>query len=261
MNLDTSKAPKEVKNAANYLRSDKSGLKIRQGVLNGKRVEYFKGKGLVNALLRENYAKHTPKTQPPLTTREEAQQFAQQLLLNGFFLRIDRGGTVTTGVRQVSIAQEQMMSEDMYYVWLYEGSQLFTYLASLGLLAAVLAAVLFPLWPSPIRVGVWYISIGMLFLIGLFFVIAIIRLILYIITLIVAPPGIWIFPNLFEDVGIIESFIPLWAWDEPKKKKEKGGKKAGASSSAEGEGEGTGGAREGEGEAASEKHEGEKKDE
>jgi len=43
------------------------------------------------------------------------------------------------------------------------------------------------------------------------------------------PPGIWLFPNLFEDVGFFESFVPLWAWQKvPKGKKklaitEKGG--------------------------------------
>jgi len=51
--------------------------------------------------------------------------------------------------------------------------------------------------------------------------IAVVRLVLYVITMIVVPPGIWIFPNLFEDVGIIESFIPFWEWDKPKVKKAK----------------------------------------
>jgi len=66
--------------------------------------------------------------------------------------------------------------------------------------------------------GVWYLSIGMLGLIGLFFGLAIVRLIFYVITIIVASPGIWIFPQLFADVGFVESFIPLWEWDIPKKR-------------------------------------------
>ena len=59
----------------------------------------------------------------------------------------------------------------------------------------------------------------MLGLFGLLMVIAVIRLIFWVITIVAVPPGIWIFPNLFADVGFVESFIPLWAWDEPPAKK------------------------------------------
>lgn len=67
----------------------------------------------------------------------------------------------------------------------------------------MLAGVLFPLWPPIMRLGVWYLSIAALAFIGLFFAIAIVRLIFYIITIVVASPGIWIFPKLFADVGFV----------------------------------------------------------
>lgn len=37
------KAPQDLRNAVNYLRSSKAGMKIRVGILNGKRIDYFKG--------------------------------------------------------------------------------------------------------------------------------------------------------------------------------------------------------------------------
>lgn len=74
--------------------------------------------------------------------------------------------------------------------------------------------MLFPLWPLFLRQGVWYLSMGMLGLIGLFFAMAIVRLILFIITIFAAPPGLWLYPNLFEDVGFFDSFRPVWAWQE-----------------------------------------------
>lgn len=83
-----------------------------------------------------------------------------------------------------------------------------------GALVLVIAIVLFPLWPLVLRQGVWYLSMGMLGLIGLFFGMAIVRLILFIITMFVKPPGLWLYPNLFEDVGFFDSFRPLWAWHE-----------------------------------------------
>ncbi len=111
-----------------------------------------------------------------------------------------------------------------HYVWLYEGSQLGLKLAGVGMVVLMLAGVMFPLWPPFMRQGVWYLSIAVLGLIGLFILLAIVRLLFYLITLVVARPGIWIFPNLFEDVGFVDSFIPYWAWDVPPPPKGKKGK-------------------------------------
>ena len=38
-----SSAPPEIRNLVNFLRSSKAGIKVRVGVLNGKRIDYFKG--------------------------------------------------------------------------------------------------------------------------------------------------------------------------------------------------------------------------
>ena len=100
-----------------------------------------------------------------------------------------------------------------YYAWFYEGSQLTTYLGGVAMVAVMLAGVMFPLWPPIMRLGVWYLSIAVLGLIGLFFALAVVRLIFYIITVIVASPGIWIFPKLFADVGFVSlCYLPTHMW-------------------------------------------------
>ena len=71
----------------------------------------------------------------------------------------------------------------------------------------MLAGVMFPLWPSSMRVGVWYLSIGLLGLIGAFFGLAIVRLIIWCVTTVTMSPAIWIFPNLFEDVGFVSGVL------------------------------------------------------
>ena len=38
-----SKAPQDIRNVVDFLRSSKAGMKVRVGVLNGKRIDYFKG--------------------------------------------------------------------------------------------------------------------------------------------------------------------------------------------------------------------------
>lgn len=56
-NEQQQKAPQEMRNVVNFLRSSKAGLKNRVGVLNGKRVDYFKG---MMRLLSFNTAAYAP---------------------------------------------------------------------------------------------------------------------------------------------------------------------------------------------------------
>ncbi|KAG5646768.1 hypothetical protein DXG03_002454 [Asterophora parasitica] len=213
------KAPPEIKTVAQFLRS---ALKVRVGALNGKRLDYFKGKSAVKALQAPAYAKL--KDVPPVTNEAQALALLQAVNAFAFFLRVQRGGpsgSSSSSPKNLQIIQEQMFAADEYYAWFFEGSQWTTYAGGILMVAIMLAGVMFPLWPPIMRLGVWYLSIGMLGLIGLFFAIAIVRLIFYVITIVVASPGIWIFPKLFADVGFVESFIPLWEWDLPKKKKSK----------------------------------------
>ncbi|PWZ02321.1 translocation protein, partial [Testicularia cyperi] len=215
-----SSAPAPARNVVNFLRN-KSGIKTRVGNLNGKRADYFKGSAAVKALLSPAYAKL--KDVPKVSNEQEAEECLHNIIPFAFFLRVDRGPSTGSkdAPRAVAINQQQMFKPDLHYVWLYEGSQLGLKLAGLGMVAVMLAGVMFPLWPPKMRLGVWYLSVGVLGLIGLFFAIAIVRLIFWLITIVVAKPGIWIFPNLFEDVGFVDSFIPLWAWDVPPPKKAK----------------------------------------
>lgn len=87
---------------------------------------------------------------------------------------------------------------------------------AVGVVLAIFAVVLFPLWPIVLRQGVWYLSVGMMGLLGAFFAMAIFRLILFCVTVFAVPPGLWLFPNLFEDVGFFDSFKPVWGWQEVK---------------------------------------------
>uniref|UniRef100_A0A1D1ZE79 Translocation protein SEC62 n=1 Tax=Anthurium amnicola TaxID=1678845 RepID=A0A1D1ZE79_9ARAE len=210
-------APQPILNVAKYLRSSSSGLKNRQGILNGKRVDYFKGKSAVKALLKESYGKL--KEVPKVTSENEACEVLQEALRYAFFLRAERSGSESgSRNKSLNITSTQNWGKDQYYVWFYEGSQLMTILGGITLILIVFAAVLFPLWPPILRDSVWYLSVAILSLFGVFMALAVVRLILFIITMIIIPPGIWLFPNLFEDVGFVDSFIPFWAWEIPKKK-------------------------------------------
>ncbi len=143
------------------------------------------------------------------------------------------------GLWDVKIEQQQDFDPMMHYVWLYEGSQWKTKIWAGLALIAVFAVVLFPLWPLFMRQGVWYLSVGAMGLLVAFFGLAIVRLILFCITFFAVPPGLWIFPNLFEDVGVIDSFKPSYGWQENKKKKKTSKAAAGGEAGTGEGGEGT----------------------
>jgi translocation protein SEC62 len=207
---------------ANFLRHD-SVLKQRQGILNGKRHDFFRVKRAIRALESPRYQKAASKNKdlPTINTRAEALEVFRMLPLNRLAFRVQKLDTQVAlkqglkpvkGVPVLQIMPQQEFGDDMYYVWFHEPVQLITYVYAAAALVSIFAVVMFPLWPIKMRIGVWYLSMGSLGLLGAFFMIAIIRLILFVITYVAVSPGIWLFPNLFEDVGIMDSFIPLWAW-------------------------------------------------
>lgn len=115
----------------------------------------------------------------------------------------------------------------MHYMWIYEVPSIKNKVYSILALLAVFTVVLFPLWPMFMRQGVWYLSVAAMGVLGAFFAMAIFRLILFCVTVFAVPPGLWLFPNLFEDVGFFDSFKPAWGWQETKKKRKKSGQASG----------------------------------
>nr|CAA67878.1 SEC62 [Yarrowia lipolytica] len=208
---------------ADYLRSHKL-LKQRPGILNGKRSDFFRVKRAIRALEDPKYKQLQSKPNsklPPINSRNEAISIFRLMPINQMALRVDKLPTQTAlmmkqkpeqGVPVLQVNPQQEFGDDMYYTWFYNPVPLTTYLYGALGVAAIFAGVLFPLWPIFLRQGVWYLSVGMLGLIGVFFGIALVRLVIFVLTWPTVKPGIWIFPNLFADVGFVDSFIPLWVW-------------------------------------------------
>ncbi|KAB8210047.1 protein translocation protein Sec62 family protein [Aspergillus parasiticus SU-1] len=216
---------------AQFLRSQ--NLKPRTCIMDGQRKDMFKVKRAIRALESPAYAKAAAKKNsllPPITDRASAENVFKLLPLSLLALRVSKVDphaghnhakpkNRVKGLWTVKIEQHQETDPMMHYVWLYEGPQWKQKAMAAAVVAGIFAVVLFPLWPMVMRQGVWYLSVGMMGLLGLFFAMSIFRLILFCVTVFVVPPGLWLFPNLFEDVGFIDSFKPLWGWQESKKKK------------------------------------------
>ncbi|KAJ5519472.1 hypothetical protein N7453_001894 [Penicillium expansum] len=211
---------------ANWLRSQ--NLKPRTCIMDGQRKDMFKVKRAIRAIESPAYAKAASKKNsllPPVTDRASAENVFKLLPLSLLALRVSKVDpheghnhakpkNRTKGLWTVKIEQHQETDPMMHYVWLYDGPQWKQKAMAAAVVAGIFAVVLFPLWPMIMRQGVWYLSVGMMGLLGLFFAMAIFRLILFCITVFTVAPGLWLFPNLFEDVGFFDSFKPLWGWQE-----------------------------------------------
>ncbi|KAI5854040.1 translocation protein Sec62-domain-containing protein [Tricharina praecox] len=206
-------------------------LKIRTCILQGQRKDLFKVKRAIRALQSPEYAKacaknpKLPKVSSPQTAAEAFSLLPRSLLALRV-TKIEEEGPKNPkrvkGQWTVKVEPQQEIRDDLYYAFFYEPRTWAMTFIAVGLVLGLFGVVLFPLWPPMLRLGVWYLSMGMLGLIGLFLVMSMFRLILFVITMVVAPPGLWLYPNLFEDVGFFDSFRPMWAWH--KVKKPKGGK-------------------------------------
>lgn len=227
---------------AKFLRSQ--DLKLRTCIFNDQRKDMFKVKRAIRALHSPAYEKARKKNPilPEVKDRVTAENTLKTLPLSMLALRVSKVDPHqghnhgkkkrVKGLWTVKVEPQQEARDDYYYVFLYEGPQWKNKLYAAGALGVILAVVFFPLWPYHLRLGVWYLSMGLLGLLGLFFAMAIFRLILFLVTMFVTPPGFWLYPNLFEDVGFFDSFKPLWAWHEDeaavkqRKKEERQKKKA-----------------------------------
>lgn len=158
---------------------------------------------------------------PEINDRASLENTFKLLPLSMLALRVSKIDTDSSkkakrvkGQWTVRIEQQQEAKDEMYYAWLWEGSQIKRQLYAALALLVIFIIVLYPLWPLKLRQGVYYLSWGLLGLLGLFFLMAIFRVILFCITYFAVSPGLWLYPNLWEDVSFMDSFRPVWAWHE-----------------------------------------------
>jgi len=115
------------------------------------------------------------------------------------------------------------------FVWLYDPISWIYWLGGTAIVLGTIAICMFPLWPPMMRQGVHYLSMGAAGFLIAIMGIAIFKYILFGALFILSGGKLnfWLFPNLTEDVGFFESFMPLYDYtytgSSSKKKK---GKKA-----------------------------------
>ncbi|XP_065842316.1 translocation protein SEC62-like isoform X2 [Oscarella lobularis] len=111
--------------------------------------------------------------------------------------------------------EQVFIDENEVYVWNYSPTRPWTYVIGIVVVLACLAASLFPLWPTQMRVGVWYLSTGLAGLLSVFFAVALLRYVVFggVWLITHGTHNFWILPNLTEDCGFWESFKPAYKID------------------------------------------------
>ena len=223
-------------------------LKQRQGILTSSknRTDFFRFKRFVRAIQSDEFKKNLAKGAkdlPPIPDVADAiNQVFILLIQNQLVVPVTKlktkdakakGLKVDKQTPALELSNKAVLQPDVYYAWNYTPPNPYMLLYSILGICLVFTIILFPLWPLWMRKGVWYLSTGLLCFVGLFFVIAIIRLVIYLLTLAAMSRQLWIFPNLFEDCGVLESFQPAYEWEDPKAKgkKQKKSKKSAPDSS------------------------------
>jgi len=100
-----------------------------------------------------------------------------------------------------------------FYVITYAGSSGMQHFLLGLMIAGVLLACMFPVWPMWAKVGVWYVSVIFL---TLYFGLLIVRMLIFTAFWVVGF-DFWIFPNLDDEYcGFLDSFKPFYSCDKRK---------------------------------------------
>jgi len=112
-------------------------------------------------------------------------------------------------------------SPQEFYVWIYSPTTIKQYIMGALLVIGCIGVCLFPLWPKEVRTGVYYLSLVLASLLGVLLSLAVVKYIIFagVWLLTMGKIRFWLLPNLTEDVGFIESFIPLYVVNMATKKK------------------------------------------
>ncbi|KAI3433795.1 hypothetical protein D9Q98_003600 [Chlorella vulgaris] len=216
----------ELMKVAEALRS-KGGIECRSGVLGGERVELFRAKDFVRWVQAhpEKCAPAATGAGKPLEGVELAKNLGQQLLRRRLALQVDRlnkkpmpgGKRLVKFPRKLTLLppeQASTFAEEGFLVWLYERpTSAWTYVWTALIPLVVLGACMFPLAPNWMKVGVFYLSAGLLmFLLGML----LLRGVVAAVTWIASGRTLWLLPTILaEDVPIRQLLKPLVSFEGP----------------------------------------------
>jgi len=192
----------QVKRIARHLHST---IPLREAVQVNKRVNYFRGKKLIDVLLNGEKLRNLPVCE----NEADAKRVGLAMLQMGLIHASEVGNKQRRELKPI-LRTPTSFDTNGYYTWLVEGSKTMRNLLLFIVVAAIAAMCLFPVWPQSAKKGIWYVSVTLLLLL---FLLLTVRLVVYIIVWSIGFE-FWILPNFFDDdLGVVDSFFPLWSFE------------------------------------------------
>lgn len=159
-----------------------------------KRVETFKAVDCITILSKEGW------------TADEIKKGIQKLLHEYKILKVVCEDEV------VDIIPGQTMSISDCYMWAEEQISYMNLVYGVLIILLLLCLIMFQMWPLWMRRTVGYVRYPLYGFLVFMLVMGVVRLVVYGITVLLMPNGLWILPNLFAECGFFESFVPLYVW-------------------------------------------------
>lgn len=195
------------KKLCDFLRS-REGPGIREALLMEKRVHYLKGEKLVNFMVEPKKGTKWPTNLPRFENRQDAIAVCRELCKIQYLLRAEKKGK-----GELNMSRIREFDESGYFVWIYEGDKTKQHVMTTALIMGFLFCVCFPIWPTFLRVFVWYLSVSLLLFI--FFLITT-RALLFLFVWIIGFEC-WFLPNLFDEtLSFVDSFKPVYSFEPTK---------------------------------------------
>mmetsp|Transcript_22466 Transcript_22466/g.31238 ORF Transcript_22466/g.31238 Transcript_22466/m.31238 type:complete len:363 (+) Transcript_22466:177-1265(+) len=201
----------------------KKGPEVRNAVMSGVRVDFFRGKDLME-YLKDNQdimQRLPPDNIKGNKVEEQVELVVLQLLRKGVIFRADRtqkipkpGKKLLKYPKRLEMHPDGMcFSVEGFYVWRFSlPASPWTYLGSALLVVVTIACCLFPLAPHWVKLAVLYMCLCLL---GLIFVVCIVRGMVFGIIWVLFGKHLWLLPNLFsDDMGIVDAFSPWYEVEE-----------------------------------------------
>lgn len=189
-----------------YLRSKTPTF---DGTNDKRRVDYFKGKDIVEVLLKSKYKSVVNGS------IDEACSLLTIMARKCYFVKAEVVKLPKDGDPRLKESSINVFRpDDSLYIWRIMDSPLRNIIVGTVILCGFFLVCMMSLWPNWMKVGVQYGSYAVLGLVGGLFGLMIFRAILFCVIQVCTLGRVffWLYPNLNEDVdGIMDSFKPLYS--------------------------------------------------
>jgi translocation protein SEC62 len=184
-----------VVNIEKILRNIPTEDKIFRGA---KRVKVIKAVDCITAMSKLGF------------TVQEIKEEINKLLENYKLVRVKAN---EKNKENVDLFMSKTVNATDVYMWAEEKYDFFSLFIGLSGISLLFAIAMFKAWPIWLQKGVYFLRYPFGVIIGAMLVLIIVRVVVFLVSQFTHPPGLWIYPNLLAECGVLESFVPMYAWN------------------------------------------------